>query len=121
MTDRPGPSRDEAAREAAKHAADPNKLLPGEDPDSMLPDDAEHWAHVYAELLEAKRVLLGSTLEQAAGVETEPARHELEAADAVLIRAEAERLAGRLGYWRRRQEQLRAPDPDSGVDSLPQE
>lgn len=33
-------------------AGEPDGLLPGEPPDSGLPDDAAHWAAVYGELVE---------------------------------------------------------------------
>jgi len=40
----------------------------------------------------------------------DPARQEVARTDAIVLRAEAERLAGRLGCWRRRLEEADGPD-----------
>ena len=45
--------RDERAGE---EAADPDRLLPGEDPASPYLDDAEKWVEVYEELLHFKNL-----------------------------------------------------------------
>jgi len=99
----PGTSR--AAR-AADAAASPDRLLPGEDEVHSTAEDAATWVDVYSELLEFKQKLLAETTAQVQAMRSDAARQEVERTDAVVLRAEAERLARRLGFWRRRHEEL---------------
>jgi hypothetical protein len=94
------------AREAAKNASDPDRLLPGEDPESTQLDDAEHWIKVYRELLEYKHRLLEVTEEALSELADEPARREVAQTDRAVITAERERLARRLRFWDRRLAEL---------------
>src|SRR5438128_1745778 len=106
----PGPARDARAKEAAKATAAADRLLPGEDPDRADSTDAERWVDVYAELLTFKQGMLTQTSEHLGQMQHDEARLEVERTDAVQMRAEAERLAGRLGFWRRRLEELSAAE-----------
>ena len=97
MSDEPG-----ELREAAAKAGDPDRLLPGEDPESTHPEDARHWVEVYRELLEYKDRLLAVTRATLSELPEEPARREVAETDQALISAERERLARRLRFWDRR-------------------
>ncbi len=102
------PDEWEEAREAAKKASERERLLPGEDPDSPYPDDAEQWIEVYRELLAYKDRLLavtGATLSQMA--EEQAAHREIVETDRTLIAAERERFVRRLGFWRGRLAELK--------------
>jgi hypothetical protein len=101
-----GAARDARAQEAAGAAVDTDRLLPGEDPERADAADAARWVDVYAELLVFKQEVLHVILARLEEMRHGPARSEVEATDAVVVRAEAERLAGRLGFWRRRLEEL---------------
>ena len=101
-----GAARDARAREAAGAAIDSDRLLPGEDPDRAEAEDAARWVDVYSELLVFKQEVLRVILARLEEMRQGPARNEVEMTDAVVVRAEAERLAGRLGFWRRRLEEL---------------
>jgi len=90
------------AGEAARKAADPDRLLPGEDPGATNPEDVDHWIAVYRELLAYKDRLLAVTQETLSQIPDEPARREVAETDRVLITAERERFARRLGYWDQR-------------------
>ena len=61
---------------------------------------------VYSELLSFKQDVLNLIGARMSEMREEPARLEVEQTDVVVVRAEAERLAGRLGFWRRRLEEL---------------
>jgi hypothetical protein len=87
---------------------DPGHRLPGEidSESSPLLEDAEHWLHVYRELLTFKRTLLRTA-----------EIHEEGAPDAVvsevsddqaLLRAELDRLEQRHDFWARRARQLQS-------------
>jgi hypothetical protein len=84
---------------AAKEAGDPDRLLPGEDPDDVHPDSARLWVDVYAELLDYKRELLRVTDERLATMADEPARREVVETDNVVIEAECRRFERRLAFW----------------------
>ena len=101
-----GAARDARAREAADAAVDSDRLLPGEDPERANADDAARWVDVYSELLVFKQEVLNVILARLEEMHDGAARDEVEKTDAVVVRAEAERLAGRLGFWRRRLEEL---------------
>jgi hypothetical protein len=97
--DGPDGKRLEHLRRAADEASDPNRLLPGEAPDSADPDDARVWVDVYSELLDYKRELLLVTREKLADMRDEPARREVVETDAVVIDAERVRFERRLEFW----------------------
>jgi hypothetical protein len=92
-------------REAARRSLDPDRLLPGENPDSHEQEDAAHWVRVYRELMETKQTLaadLAIALERSG----EAARAELESVDMVLIRFQLQRFERRFAYWSERERVL---------------
>ncbi|GAC1656366.1 MAG: hypothetical protein NVS9B1_11590 [Candidatus Dormibacteraceae bacterium] len=120
--DSPGVARDERASRAAHNSVDPNRLLPGEgaDSDALLPGedptgthrgDIEHWITVYSELLDFKRFMLDGAAARAGQMTTEVAKHEVEATDLRVARAEAERFTRRLSFWRGRLDSLLKVSP----------
>ena len=92
---------DEGAEEAADKAADDDRLLEGEDPDTPYLEDASHWVTVYSELLAVKRELVGVSEDRLPDISTE-ARRELATTDLVVLDAEMKRFSRRLAYWRKR-------------------
>ena len=97
----------EHLRRAAEMASDPDRLLPGEPPDSEFDDDATLWVEVYSELLEYKERLVAVTREKLAELLDEPARREVVETDAVVIEAERDRFQRRREFWQRRLESMR--------------
>jgi hypothetical protein len=95
--------RDERAGE---EAADPDRLLPGEDPTSPYPDDADKWIEVYQELLVFKRRLLDVAEEALEGLEDKPARKEVIDTDRIVLETEVKRFARRLEFWKKRRQEL---------------
>ena len=95
------------AAEAARRSTDPQRQLPGENLDSMNPDDAAHWVGVYRELMETKQTLSDALGASLAEVSSE-AREELESVDLVLIRVQLDRFQSRFRYWSERQRELEA-------------
>lgn len=93
-------TRDERAGE---EAANPNRLLSGEDPSSHDPEDAAHWLEVYDELLGFKRKMLKIAEEALEGMPGKPARREVVDTDRRVLRAECERFEKRIAFWRSRQ------------------
>jgi hypothetical protein len=96
------------AEKAARDAADPDRLLPGEDPGSTHVDDARMWIDVYKELLAYKKRLLGVTEDSLDNMGDPPARREVVETDRRILAAEASRLELRLDFWHRRLGQLAA-------------
>jgi hypothetical protein len=93
---------DPEARKAAVEATDPNRLLPGEERDSRLADDVEHWVAVYTELLAAKALILDTTLQQLEKATREEVHQELQGDQTVLLN-QIERFQRRLRYWHDRE------------------
>jgi len=103
---------DAEAADAALDAVEPERLLNGEREDTQYLDDAEHWAKVYAELLDFKRALLAVAHDRVASM-NEAAGAEVEATDLKILKAEADRFERRLRFWRDRIRLLaeRRPNP----------
>jgi hypothetical protein len=95
--------KDERAGEAA---ADPDRLLPGEDPSTRYPDDAQKWVEVYDELLRFKNRLLDVAEETLSDLQDKPARREVVETDRIVLRAEVDRFHRRLSYWQQRLAEL---------------
>ena len=95
------------ARVAARNSVDPDRLLPGEPPDSDLHEVASRWLGVYRDLLGAKRLMLRSAESRLAGASPE-ARREFRTVDATILVEERRRVQRRLDYWRRRVRTLKA-------------
>ena len=78
---------------------DPDRLLPGEDPEHSLPGDPEHWISVYTQLLETKHQLVQS-LREMMERQSDAARDQLERADIRMLELQIERFEQRLQVWR---------------------
>jgi len=94
------------ARDALDKVRDPDRLLEGEDPDSPHLDDAEHWLHVYGELIGFKEDVVGEAASSAA-VLPDDAQPEAQA-DLTILAAERQRLEGRYRFWQARVGELRS-------------
>jgi hypothetical protein len=91
---------------AGQEAADPDRLLPGEDPATSYADDAQKWIEVYDELLRFKSRLLEVAEETLKDVHGKPARHEVVETDKVVLETEVNRFRNRLAFWRKRLSEL---------------
>ncbi|HXM56982.1 MAG TPA: winged helix-turn-helix domain-containing protein [Candidatus Dormibacteraeota bacterium] len=87
--------------EAAAAAADPDRLIEGEDPGTGHAEDARRWLVIYTELSAYKDALLART-EQAMATMPREAIRDVEQTDLVLIHAERDRIRRRLEFWRQR-------------------
>ncbi len=85
--------------EVRRASIDPDRCLPGENPDDVQPGDAEHWVNVYTELLATKRQLVNNLRELMEG-QSQAAREELERADVRMLTLQMQRFERRLGLWR---------------------
>jgi hypothetical protein len=95
---------EDAQREAMERVLDSERLLEGEDPDTVHLDDAQHWLHVYRELLGFKDHVVGEAASSAADL---PADAEPEAeADLTILETERRRLKRRYRFWQARVGQL---------------
>jgi hypothetical protein len=92
---------------AGQEAADPERLLPGEDPASPYADDAQKWVEVYDELLRFKRRLLSVAEETLEDLHDKPARREVIETDRIVLHAEVDRFQKRLSFWQGRLFELR--------------
>jgi hypothetical protein len=92
---------DDQAEEAAEKAADADRLLEGEDPQTTYLEDAAHWVTVYSELLAVKRDLVGVSENRLPDL-TEEASQEVATTDLVVLDAEMRRFSHRLAFWRER-------------------
>jgi hypothetical protein len=93
------------AVDAALDAVEPERLLPGEEEDSVHFDDAVHWTKVYSELLDFKRSLLTVAEDRITSMD-DVARTEVEETDLKILQAEAQRLERRQEFWRVRSDTL---------------
>lgn len=90
--------------EAVRHAGDPDRLLPNENPQSGLAEDARHWRIVYRELLTFKQGLLDVADRGLAEIAQE--HHVTDTTTLALLRAQNDRLRRRLEFWERRHQEL---------------
>jgi len=93
-------------RDAAnlRWAADRNRLLPGERPQTRYSEDAEHWVRVYTDLLGFNIEMMGVIEKRLLAM---PAPNGgPEGADLALLRAHVRRLRWRLSFWQRRRSHL---------------
>jgi hypothetical protein len=91
--------------EAAEDQVDDTRLLPGEDPAALHPDDALHWVQVYRELTEFKNRAMDRIAIDAVGL-VDAARQEIESTDLVVLGAERDRFQRRAEFWRDRYREL---------------
>ncbi|MBO0744683.1 MAG: hypothetical protein J2P43_06675 [Candidatus Dormibacteraeota bacterium] len=78
-----------------------DRMQPGEDPDSGLPEDAAHWTTVYQELIRFKRDLVAE-VEAKMEADPEPAVREELVHDRDILRSELERLVLHEAFWSER-------------------
>ncbi len=90
---------------AAQQGADPDRLLDGEDPDTLQVHDTDHWIGVYRDLLEFKHSLLARAHEMVPGMDV-AARREVGQTDLIAMDAEARKFQRRLEYWQARRAEL---------------
>jgi hypothetical protein len=79
--------------------------LPGENPKTTSVEDAAHWEHVYAQLVDFKYNVLAEanqSLEQMG----KDARTEVARTDSTVLEAELDRLRRRHDFWVRRHKEL---------------
>jgi hypothetical protein len=94
--------------EMADELVDPEHRLPGEVDSERSPllEDAQHWMHVYRELLTFKRTLLRTADIHKEGA-PEAVVEEVNS-DQALLRAELDRLEQRHTFWEQRAQDLRS-------------
>jgi hypothetical protein len=92
------------AAELMRRATDPDRRLPGEDPEAADLADAEHWAHVYDQLLHFKQRVLAD-VDIAEHELPEPATAETELDKQVML-IQADRLRRRQAFWEARKKSL---------------
>lgn len=88
-----------------RDAADPRRLLPGENPATGSRQEIEHWIARYTELAAFNHEMIARLAGRLASVDRE--EDESEAMDLPLARAHALRIRLRLYYWKARGRQLR--------------
>ena len=86
-------------------AADRNRLLPGERPQTLYHEDAAHWVRVYTDLL-AFNLEMMDVIERRLTTVAVSADGP-ERSDRQLLHAHVRRLRWRLGFWQRRHAQLK--------------
>jgi hypothetical protein len=99
-----------AARHAADGAGNPDRLMDGENPDSLQPADAEHWVSIYLELLAFKQKLLDHMYHDLMDM-SGPANQEIRRIDVPIIEGEQLRYRKRIRFWQARTRQPARPAP----------
>ena len=94
-----------AGQQAAEEGADPDRLLEGEDPDTLQVHDADHWIRVYKDLLGFKLRLIEAAHEMVPEM-ADAARDEVGKTDIVAMDAESRKFQRRLDYWEQRRGEL---------------
>ena len=94
-----------SGQKAAQEGADPDRLLDGEDPDTLQVHDADHWIRVYKDLLGFKLRLIEAAHEMVSEM-ADAARDEVGKTDIVAMDAESRKFQRRLDYWERRRDEL---------------
>src|ERR1700681_3141444 len=88
----------------ARAQAKRDRLLEGEDPESMRPQDTRHWISVYREMIPFKDDLLKRVT---ANLERVSAAAKLDLSDDVtLIQGQLDRYQRRMDFWVERQLEL---------------
>jgi len=73
----------------------------------MQPEDVRHWVLVYRQLVAFKEQMLEETYQAMTNIQPD-ARTEVGRTDAVVLKAEWERLRRRLDFWEERLRKLQA-------------
>lgn len=98
---------DDAAKQASEKAVDGQALLDGENPATRHPEDAEHWAAAYSELINFKESLLDNGESNIEQMSNPNSKLEARQVDMTLLQAELNRYRARLEFWKQRQKELR--------------
>ena len=85
-----------------------DRLLAGEDPETIRPRDAQHWITIYAEMIGFKMNMLKQVRSALAGVSA-AARVDLQD-DVTLLEAQLERYERRVAFWSERSSVLASQD-----------
>jgi DNA-binding winged helix-turn-helix (wHTH) protein len=93
------------------------RLLDGEDPQSVHPEDARHWINIYSELLVFKHRLL-ARIEQDIAVMSSTAQSELSRTEVSMIQAQRKRYDARLAFWYQRHTAMTGLDLDTASRTL---
>ena len=93
----------------AQNKSKNSRLLDGEDPQTIRPQDAQHWIDVYAEMIAFKRHMLDQVIAALEGVSAE-ARMDLKE-DVALLEAQLARYERRSDFWSRQIERLEKSYP----------
>ena len=93
--------RERQQRDAAnmEWARDPNRLLPGERPETACLDEAAQWVEMYRELRQYNLELIAAVSSRLSGDGQHP--DGAEGPDLELIQAHLERIEFRLRHWER--------------------
>jgi hypothetical protein len=92
---------DKEPEEAAEEAVDPDRLLPGEDPNTTWAEDILMYRQAYADLVDFKRDLISSARDDIAHMSPLAAK-EASTTDLVILEEELARLLRRLEFWQAR-------------------
>ncbi|HET9410502.1 MAG TPA: winged helix-turn-helix domain-containing protein [Candidatus Dormibacteraeota bacterium] len=93
-----------------------DRLLEGEDPQTIYPHDARHWIAVYREMIDFKEELLARVEDQLQRL-PKAARSDVIDNDITLIHNQLERYRRRIEFWYSRQWELEGleVDPETRV------
>ena len=86
----------------AHQAADPERLLPGEDPQTQDIVVAERWQRTYEHLTKFKHFMLTETKRAAESADEEGSASELRETDIPFLEGEHARLTQRRNFWSQR-------------------
>ena len=100
-----------------EQAIDSSTLLPGEEPSSLVVEDAIHWIRVYGELLAVKMSLLDRA-DQVLNEMTDDAVREINF-DLRLLGAQQDRYRTRYEYWLGRAAELGGANSRGKVSTRP--
>ena len=84
-----------------REAADPERLIEGEDPTAADVATADHWLLVYGQLRRTKSNLLADLREGMVSMDPD-ARDEMSKTDEALLQAQVERFGRRIAFWEAR-------------------
>jgi hypothetical protein len=93
--------------DASLRAANPDRLMHGEDPETRSLSQVVYWIGAYRELLQFKDQLL---IDMEVNIEklSEPAEQEIRELDVSMLEIQRRRYRARLAYWQNRQQELTA-------------
>ena len=92
--------------ELRREAADPDRLLEGEDSAATDAATAEHWLLVYRQMLDTKSGLLADLRRDMATMDPD-ARDEMAKTDESLLDSQVNRFGRRIAFWESRLRQQR--------------